>query len=630
MNPSSSIDSSRKSQPKRSNSNPFYRKALPSAVEVEVATSSSPRRRPVTNVANCDDPSPNKPTFYKDIKTDDDDLKRHLTLIDLVAIGVGGTVGSGLFVLTGLVAQKYAGPAAALSWCGSGLAACLSGFCYAELAGRIPLAGSAYAYAYVAMGEIFAVTAAACLSLEYVCASAAVARSWGDKASEYWVNTSPETAKWILPSTDGTDSATHTTFNPMALVVSSSCVGLLLCGVNESKRVTHFFTALKITLVLFMIVMALHYTQPSNWQPWAPYGVAGIARGATSTFFGYLGYDQVCCLAGEAIDSKRNMPRAILGVLSACAALYVVATLALTGMIRYDQISAVAGFPDAFRDRGAVVVAQVVALGEIITMPIVILVTVMVQPRLFYAMSVDGLLPSIFKVQTADGNLVWGLVFTGGLFIVVSTWIPFEHLNDMIACAVLSALSLTDTSLVMLWHEPTHDPKSPLTCRLMMLFHAAALLGSLSFTHYGGTIWGRGVAALSLFVMVGACFSVHKFCPRTACFGGSRKNHYREEELRRGGVGYFETPLVPFLPCLAIAVNWALVAQLDLSGIALMIGLLLVTVLYYLLYAQHHSLQHFHSEESDCELTPDANKMEKRREEATETTRLMGTKESSL
>ena len=270
-------------------------------------------------------------------------------------------------------------------------------------------------------GEIFAVLAAACLRLEYICASAAVARSWGDKASEYWIETSPDTAKWILPSASGDVNATiHTTFNPMALVVSSSCVCLLLCGVNESKRATHFFTSLKVTLVLFMIVIALYYAQLSNWQPWAPYGVAGIARGATSTFFGYLGYDQVCCLAGEAIDAKRNLPRAILGVLSACAALYVLATLALTGMMQYDQISTVAGFPDAFRDRGAVVVAQVAALGEIITMPIVILVTVMVQPRLFYALAMDGLLPNIFKVQTVDGNLIWSLVIAGGLFIVVS------------------------------------------------------------------------------------------------------------------------------------------------------------------------------------------------------------------
>lgn len=206
-------------------------------------------------------------------------LERHLSLFDLIAIGVGGTIGSGLFVLAGLVAHEYAGPATIISWCLSGFAACLSGCCYAELSGRIPLAGSAYAYAYVGMGEVFAFIAAACLSLEYICAAAAVSRSWGDKMVEYLGETLPNSHwihAWLVP---GGESGV--TYNPLAFVIAAAVVGLLLCGVKESKRVANFFTMFKVALVVFMVGVALCYTKPSNWIPFAPYGVSGVIRGGT-------------------------------------------------------------------------------------------------------------------------------------------------------------------------------------------------------------------------------------------------------------------------------------------------------------------------------------------------------------
>lgn len=215
-------------------------------------------------------------------------LERHLSLLDTIAVGVGGTIGSGLFVLAGLVAHEYAGPATVLSWAISGSAACLSGCCYAELAARIPLAGGAYAYTYVAVGELPAVWAAACLSLEYVAAASAVARSWGDKFVAWMIEELGD-EHWIHEFIGD-----HGTFNPLAFVISSGSVLLLLNGVKESKRATNVFTALKISVVTFMIVVGFVYVNPSNWSPFIPpqLGVSGVIRGATGTFFGYLGYDQ--------------------------------------------------------------------------------------------------------------------------------------------------------------------------------------------------------------------------------------------------------------------------------------------------------------------------------------------------
>lgn len=282
-------------------------------------------------------------------------------------------------------------------------------------------------------------------------------------------------------------------------------------------------------------------------------------------------------------DAKRNLPRAILGVLGGCATLYVLATLALTGMLPYDQISPISGFPDGFRTLGATTAAQITALGEIVTLPIVILVTIMAQPRLQYAMAVDGLLPPLFEDMDTMGTCI-----AGGVMCLVATLVPFENLNDMISCAVLCALSLTDTSVVLLWHEPAHDPESPLACHLMMAFHGAALVGSLALTHISETNWGVVLIFLSVSTMIFSCWRVYRDCPRATIFGGRRK-HYHEDDLVREK-GYFQTPFVPFLPCLAIAINWYLIAQLELLGVCLLLAFLLVAVFYYFFYAQFYSV----------------------------------------
>lgn len=223
-----------------------------------------------------------------------DGLARHLTLFDLVSLGVGGTVGSGIFVLTGQIAREYAGPATFISWSLAGLAAFTSGLAFAELAARIPHSGSTYAYARIAGGKQAAVVAAACLTLEYMISGSAVARTWGDKvlvwlqrsASDSFVLSILGPVEWI---------------NIPASLISIACTLLLLAGVRESKFVTNLITAIKMIVVSFMIVGGLFLFQPVNMQPpLAPYGIDGVLRGATSSFFGYLGYDEICVVAGEA------------------------------------------------------------------------------------------------------------------------------------------------------------------------------------------------------------------------------------------------------------------------------------------------------------------------------------------
>jgi APA family basic amino acid/polyamine antiporter len=299
-----------------------------------------------------------------------------LTLFDLVCVGIGSTIGSGIFVLCGLIANQYAGPATFISWGIAGGAACLSGVCYAELAGKIPTAGSVYAYSYVSMGELPAVMAAACLTLEYVGSASAVARSWGDKVVEYVYQEFLMDINGEIPSDPSEQTGTwwwimkHVLnpgygINPMAFIVSTASVILLLQGVKESKAATNFFTTVNVALVTFMGVGGLVLLQRNNLLPLVPpqFGAAGIFRGATSSFFGYIGYDEICCIAGEALNPRQNLPRAILLTLCIVTFLYMVAALALTGMQPYEEISCTSGFPNAFRSNGVEWAAQLTAVS---------------------------------------------------------------------------------------------------------------------------------------------------------------------------------------------------------------------------------------------------------------------------
>ena len=218
-------------------------------------------------------------------------LHRHLTLFDLISIGVGATIGSGVFVLCGLIAHDYAGPATFISWGIAGLSACASGLCYAELSGKFSVAGSSYSYVYISMGELPAVIASACLTLEYIFSASAVARSWGDKVVAYVQHMHVNIGNGGESSWMMTILEPGYNINPAAFAVSAASVLLLLDGVKESQKITNFFTMFKVILVLFMCMMALFLFQPENFEPMIPvkFGFTGVMRGSVSTFFGYIG-----------------------------------------------------------------------------------------------------------------------------------------------------------------------------------------------------------------------------------------------------------------------------------------------------------------------------------------------------
>ena len=503
-------------------------------------------------------------------------LPRHLTLLDLVSVGVGGTIGSGVFVLCGLIARDYAGPATCISWAIAGAAAFLSGFGYAELSGQIPSAGSSYAYAYVSIGELPAFVTASMLTLEFLVSGSAVARSWGDKVVE-WLKVEVGAGDWVSRFLDPGYG-----FNPMAFLISIITSSLVYGGVQESKIVTDVFTWLKVLLVVFMSIGGLLLLKPSNLKPFVPpeFGYVGVMRGATSSFFGYLGFDGICCVAGEAKNPTYNLPLSVMITLVLVTILYIVAAFSLTGMQHYTEISTESGFPEAFEARGVQWVAQLTAFGEIFTLPVVVLLSNVLQPRLMYALAVDGLLPPLFKEVNQKGNLRKGILVSGSLMSIFAAFVPFTYLDDFVSAGILIAFTVTNSSLILLRHEsPQRRPL--LLQKLLILTNLLSLITGLVIRHDLDSVVGVPLALFFGLSTLSCIGLVSWVCPRTV-FGGRERETSHDRNTVTSDTRYFAAPWLPFVPLFGNFANWYLVAQLSYLGIGILfLYITLASVLYF-------------------------------------------------
>eukprot|EP00522_Entomoneis_paludosa_P011144 CAMPEP_0172442600 /NCGR_PEP_ID=MMETSP1065-20121228/3003_1 /TAXON_ID=265537 /ORGANISM="Amphiprora paludosa, Strain CCMP125" /LENGTH=548 /DNA_ID=CAMNT_0013192529 /DNA_START=29 /DNA_END=1675 /DNA_ORIENTATION=- len=420
-------------------------------------------------------------------------------------------------------------------------------------------------------------------------------------------------------------------FNLPALMISLFCTVLLLMGVKESKTVANFFTSLKMILVAFMIVGGFGLYQSSNFitKPFAPFGVSGVLRGATSSFFGYLGYDEVCVVAGEALSPQRNVPRAILATLLIVTVCYILASIALVGMQYYPDISPTAGFPAAFEASNLHWAAQLSATGELITLPVVVLISLLAQPRLTYSMALDGVLPPIFARQSADGNLIGGTLVWGIVMIATAATIPFTYLDDLISCGILVAFCLANSCLILLRAQGDYGagneaavstqqlPSSRTSShpyrlhRSLMAYNVLCCFSALLWSHVmsessaGNSSSTALVSVLATVMTVAmvACYtwiSLQLQKAITSTSSTSRKTngqkasrsrdmydvvHSHDDDLDNNILverhDYFQTPLVPFVPCVGMAINWYLIAQLEMLGLVLLVLYLGGTVIIY-------------------------------------------------
>ncbi len=507
------------------------------------------------------------------------EMARVYDLASLVAIGIGGTVGSGIFVLSGDIAATMAGPATALSWLIAGLCCAVTALSYCELAAVLRSPGSAYAFAYYGLGEAAAVIAAYLLALEYGISGAGVARSWSDKLA-FWLNMNG----WACPELDScwVNAPGGSVFNPMAMVLSALMVGLILCGVEVSKRAVNVLVLIKLALVVFVIVVGAVYSSAENLTPFVPPpqtahngtfledfqgGMSGVLAGATAAFFGFIGFDEVTCMVAESHNPTRNVPLAVLITISTVTALYFAASLVLTGMVPYEQIDPNEGFGSAFVAVGASWAAQITVVGEVFAvLPTVVFVCFLPQSRIMYAAAKDGQLPRFFARLSAGGNLWWGSLFCGTVCTLVAAFVPFGDLWDLISGGILLSFIMTNCSLLLTRSKQTASKPVGLM---------TVLMGLLCFIINKADFELGAVKAVSL--MCGLLAAI------TLLYMAVKHDFSSEIET-------FKVPLVPLVPSLAILVNWFLLAQLSWLGLALTLGLVVVALLTYLCYGASHAV----------------------------------------
>ena len=436
-------------------------------------------------------------------------LKRTLGVLQLTALGVGAVIGAGIFVLAGLGAH-YAGPALMLSFVLSGLGCAFAGLCYAEFAAMIPLAGSAYTYAYATLGELFAWIIGWDLTLEYAMGASTVSSGWSNHfiellnifhlkmplwlAYDHWTALATATktvARQMAHAADpnlqlGTqaflDKVTAIVsaqspelvqqahallnaptifgyeigFNLPAFIIALVITAVLVIGIKESARFNATIVAIKVGVVLFVIGLGIHYISRANWghdwSSFAPMGFSGVGAGAAYIFFAYIGFDAVSTTAQECKNPQRDLPIGIMASLAVCTILYILVAGVLTGMVNWRDVNIEAPIAEAFMDRGLTTGSHIITLGALAGLTSVMLVMLLGQTRVLYAMANDGLLPRKFfaavhpKFRTPYKNTI----LVGLLAAIVGSITPIDDIGKMVNIGTLLAFIMVCIAVMVL------------------------------------------------------------------------------------------------------------------------------------------------------------------------------------
>ena len=380
-------------------------------------------------------------------------LRRTLTALDLTLLGIGAIIGTGIFVLTGTAAANQAGPAIGMSYLAAGLACVFAALCYAEFASMIPIAGSAYTYAYATLGEIVAWMIGWDLILEYAVGSMTVAVGWSGYFQRILAGFGLHLPVWMTASPWAAEGAV---VNLPAAIIVLLITGLLVIGVRESARFNAVMVAIKLAAVVFFIAAGATFVKPENWSPFMPYGFSGVMAAAAVVFFGYIGFDAVSTTAEEAKNPQRDLPIGIITSLVVCTLLYLAVSAVLTGILPVTQYKDNVQFLNAPVGYALAVINQdwaagLVSAGAVAGITSVLLVMLMSQPRIFFAMSRDRLLPAgASKVHPKFKTPYITTIITGVIVSVCAALVPIQILGEMTSIGTLFAFMVVCAAVMIL------------------------------------------------------------------------------------------------------------------------------------------------------------------------------------
>jgi APA family basic amino acid/polyamine antiporter len=399
-------------------------------------------------------------------------LKKNLGSLDLMVFGVGVTIGGGLFVLTGSAAKTFAGPAIALSFVIAAIACGLAALCYAEFASTVPVAGSAYTFSYATVGELIAWIIGWDLMLEFIVGAAAVAGGWSGYLANVLDGTALEIPKSLASASDGVINL------PAGLLVLA-LTAILVFGIKLSSRVNQVAVAIKVAVALLFVVAGLFFVKASNLAPFIPpsaeaqdssglkqplievlfglspltYGWGGIVTGAAVVFFAFIGFDVVATTAEETRNPAKNVPVGIFGSLAICTALYFAVSVVLTGMQNYSDIDAEDPAPlsTAFTNAGHDGIANIIAIGAAIGIIVVVMILLLGQSRVAFAMARDGLLPRVFAKVHPTFRTPYVITTTVGIVVaILASFTSIDVLAELVNVGTLFAFILVSVGVIFL------------------------------------------------------------------------------------------------------------------------------------------------------------------------------------
>lgn len=502
-------------------------------------------------------------------------LARCLSLLDLTALGVGCTLGAGVYVIACEIARDVAGPSTVISFLIAGIASVLSGLCYAEFGARVPRAGSAYIYSYVTVGELVAFVIGWNLVMEYMIGAAAIGRAW----SAYFDSMVHDKIRfWVLENVgsiriDGLGG--YPDFLAAAVIIVLMIIQLL--GVKKSTAFIFVVTCINIVVIVFIIIMGMILARPQYWSNFMPYGPSGVLAGSATAFFAFVGFDVIATAGEEAKNPSKSIPLSIMLALSICFLAYFGVSAAVTLIWPYNMLDYGAALPKAFEHRGAHFAKYIIAAGALCGMTAAINGGLFPLPRLLYAMSSDGLIFKSFACVNKSTEVPFvGTLFSGILAAFLAMTFELQALVEMMSIGTLQAYTIVSTSVLILRYQPgtigfvksvaedgESNQESPSTnparepteqsgmiskCVIWFLFvfffcFSAFLINGL-IPMYEGEAWAIILAVLFVLVFVAAIVLL-SFQPKSLT------------PLP------FQVPLVPSLPLASMFINIYLMMELN-------------------------------------------------------------------